>query len=75
MRFMKLQNAFGEKTPGYTQWNVSYAKVDRVFMKTDAGVLMMTRSLEQAVSKLNANIRKLAELVKRQEGQIAALRK
>jgi len=72
-RFMKLQNGFSEKAHGYQQWVVSYSDLDKVYVKPDAAVLMLTQDLEAGVRTLNENIRKVAEHTKKLEARIAAL--
>jgi hypothetical protein len=72
-RFMRLQNNFNDKARGYASWLLAYEDAGRIFMKPDAGVLMMMKNLESAVKGLNENIRKLAEHAKKLDGRIAAL--
>ena len=72
-RFIKLQNGFNDKARGYSQWIAAYEDIAKIYMKPDAGVLMMMQSLETAVRGLNENIRKLAEHSKKLEQRIAAL--
>jgi hypothetical protein len=73
MRYLKLQSTFDAKAPGYMQWMVAYEKVGRIFIKPDAGALMMMRNLEKAVEKINTNSRKLAEVAKQHEAKIAQI--
>lgn len=73
VRYIKLQNNFDAKAPGYMQWTVAYDKIGRIFIKPDAGVLMVMRSLERAVEKINKNTQKLAEVAKQHETKIAQL--
>jgi hypothetical protein len=72
-RFMRLQNGFNDKARGYASWLMAYEDTARVFIKPDAGVLMMIKNLEAAVKGLNENIRKLAEHAKRLDARVAAL--
>lgn len=72
-RFMKLQNGFNDKARGYQQWVVSYADVEKMFMKPDASALVVMQSLEIAVKGLNDNIRKLADHSKKLEARVGAL--
>ena len=72
-RFVKLQNGFNDKARGYQQWVAAYEDLAEVYIKPDAGVLMMMRSLETAVRGLNENIRKVAKHSKKLEARVAAL--
>jgi hypothetical protein len=72
-RFMKLQNGFNDKARGYASWLLAFEDAAKIYIKPDAGVLMVLQSLETAVRGLNENIRKLAEHSKKLEQRIAAL--
>ncbi len=72
-RFIKLQNGFNDKARGYQQWVAAYEDIVKMYIKPDAGVLMMMKSLEIAVRGLNDNIRKLAEHQKKLGERVAAL--
>ena len=69
-RHLVLQNGFYEKARGYLKWSVAYEDVARVYIKPDAGTLMVMKTLEEAVRGLNENIRKLVEHVKKMEGRL-----
>ena len=72
-RFMKLQNGFNPKLPGYMQWVVAYDTLERVYAKPDASVHVLLCGLEDAVKKLNANIKQVATYVKKIETHVAAV--
>jgi hypothetical protein len=72
-RFIKLQNGFNEKAYGYAQWIVAYEDTASIYIKLDAGPLLVMQALELAVKGLNDNIRKIVEHSKRLESKIAAL--
>ena len=74
-RFIKLQNGFNDKARGYQQWVAAYEDLAKVFIKPDAGVLMMMQNLEVAVRGLNENIRKLAIHSKKLEERLSILEK
>ena len=72
-RYMRLQNGFNPKDKGYVSWIVDYESLAKVYLKPDAGVMVMMKSLEIAVQGLNANVRKVAEYAKKLEQRVAAL--
>jgi hypothetical protein len=72
-RFLKLQNGFNSKARGYAQWVAAYEDLAKVYMKPDAGVMVMVSTLEMAVKGLNENIRKLAEHARKLEQKILVL--
>ncbi len=72
-RFFRLQNGFNAKTKNYQQWLAAYEDVAQVFVKPDAATLMIGKTVENAVKKLNENIRKLADHAKKLEARIAEL--
>jgi hypothetical protein len=72
-RFIKLQNGFNDKAKSYAQWIAAYEDVARIWIKPDAGVLVMMQTLENAVRGLNENIRKIAEHSKKLETRIGQL--
>lgn len=74
-RFIKLQNGFSDKTPGYQQWLAAYEDIAKVYVKPDATVLTMLRNLETAVHGLNENIKKVAEYSKKLEARLTAVEK
>jgi hypothetical protein len=71
-RFVKLQNGFNDKARDYQQWVVAYEDIAKIYIKPDAGTLVVMHSLEIAVKGLNENIRKLAEHSKKLEARLAA---
>ena len=74
-RFIKLHNAFSDKAKDYIQWTVAYEDIAKIYIKPDASVLMVMKTLETAVRGLNENIRKLAEHSKKLDARIALLEK
>jgi hypothetical protein len=74
-KYIKLQNGFNEKAGNYMHWMVDYENLDKIFMKPDAGVMVVLHSLEIVVKGINDNIRRLAEHSKRLEARLSALEK
>lgn len=56
--YLKLQNGFTDKA---SNWIANYDDINKIYMKPDAGLLMMVSSLEAIVSGLNDNITKLVK--------------
>ena len=73
--YIKIQNGFNDKLKGYYQWIVSYDDIDKIYIKPDAGVLTMIKTLESVVSDLNDNIQKLADNARLLERRISQLEK
>jgi len=73
--YIKIQNGFNEKLKGYYQWIVSYDDIEKIYIKPDAGVLTMIKTLESVVSGLNDNIQKLALTSRLLEKRIIQLEK
>jgi hypothetical protein len=73
--YIKIQNGFNDKLKGYYQWIVSYDDIDKIYIKPDAGVLTMIKTLENVVSGLNDNIQKLALSARLLEKRISQLEK
>jgi hypothetical protein len=73
--YIKIQNGFNDKLKGYYQWIVSYDDIDKIYIKPDAGVLTMIKTLENVVSGLNDNIQKLALSARLLERRISQLEK
>lgn len=72
-RFIKLQNGFNDKIRGYAQWIAAYEDIARVYIKPDAGVLMMLTNLQTSVKSLNDNIQKIAIYAKKLEERLSAV--
>lgn len=72
-QYIRLQNGFNQKANGYAQWVVDYEKAVKIFVKPDAAVMVMMKSLEASVLGLNRNIRKIAEHARKLEARLAAL--
>ena len=73
--YIKIQNGFNDKLKGYYQWIVSYDDIEKIYIKPDAGVLTMVKTLELVVNGLNENIHKLALSSRMLEKRIAQLEK
>ena len=69
-KYIKLQNGFNEKLKGYYQWVVSYDDIEKIYIKPDAGVLTVIKTLEDIVNGLNNNIEQLAASVRHLEKKI-----
>ena len=69
-KYIKLQNGFNEKLKGYYQWVVSYDDIEKIYIKPDAGVLTVIKTLETIVNGLNTNIEQLAASVRHLEKKI-----
>lgn len=74
-RFIRLQNGFGEKVPGYAAWPVAYEDLDKLYVKPDAATLVTMANQEAVTRKLNENIRKLVDHIKKLEARLTALEK
>ena len=72
-RFIKLQNGFSDKAKDYHQWIVAYEDIQKIYIKPDAGVLMTLKSLAATTTKLNGNIRSLADFSKKLEARLKAV--
>jgi hypothetical protein len=59
-----LRNGFDVKLPGYKQWTVSADTTSKIFIKADAGIMMMMMNLESITRDLNRNVRKISEFTK-----------
>ena len=73
--YIKIQNGFNDKLKGYYQWIVSYDDIEKIYIKPDAGVLTMVKTLELVVNGLNENIHKLALSSRMLEKRISQLEK
>lgn len=69
-RFMKFQNNFNSKTRGHVEWIEAYEDLEHVYAKMDAVALAMHQNMENAVTALNTNIRKLAKHAKELEAKL-----
>ena len=69
-KYIKLQNGFNEKLKGYYQWVVSYDDIEKIYIKPDASVLTVIKTLEAIVNGLNNNIEQLAASVRHLEKKI-----
>lgn len=72
-KVMRLRNGFNDKAPGYASWAVAYDDLDKVFVKLEAGALALLQILESAITKLNENIRRIAEHSKQLERRLTKL--
>ena len=72
-RSMKLQNGFNSSVSTYSQWYEPYAKLERVFVKCDASVLVAIESQHRSVAELNNNIQKLGEYTQKLAERVKAL--
>ena len=69
-KYIKLQNGFNEKLKGYYQWIVSYDDIEKIYIKPDAGVLTVIKTLEAIVNGINQNIEQLAASVRHLEKKV-----
>lgn len=72
-RFITLQSDFNSKARGHFQWIVAYEDLQRVYVKQDAAGHVIMKSLKDAVTGLNANIKKLHAHAQALEKRVAAL--
>jgi len=69
-RFIRLQNGFNDKAKGYAIWSAAYEDIEKLYVKPNAATSVLMRSQEIVTTKLNANIRKLAEKIKELEKRL-----
>jgi len=74
-RFIHLQNNYNTKARGYADWKVAYADMTQLYIKLDAQAIVAIAALHEAVLKLNANDRLLADHVRKLEARLTALEK
>jgi hypothetical protein len=72
-RFIRLQNGFNDKAREYAIWPVAYEDLDKLLVKPSAATSVVMLNQEIVTRKLNENIRKLMEHIKKQDARIAAL--
>jgi hypothetical protein len=72
-RFVRLQNGFDKKNPGYAEWVVAYEDVKSWYCKPDASAMAVQNTLRRVTAAFNANLQKLADSTRAMEKRIAEL--
>lgn len=70
---LRIQNGFDKKAQGYFAWAVGFPEVSRIFVKPDAGTLVVLANVEAVVKGLNENIRRIVDFVRSLEVRVSAL--
>ena len=74
-RFLKLRNGFNAKANNYREWIVAYEDVEYMYAKISGTEKTIHEEIKAITQKLNTNMRRLAETVKKIEKRVSRLEK
>jgi hypothetical protein len=70
---IRLHSSFNRKDPNYITWFVSYESIKKMYLKVDASIRTVVKSLEITIESVNNNMKKITEYVRKLDERVKKL--